>query len=60
MDALLSSDELAKVQSAAVLMGVSPQEFLRRAALALAAAMMPDGGQPAGPPVKRGLTPIDL
>lgn len=60
MDDLFSSDELAKVQSAAVLMGVTPQEFLRRAALALAAAMMPEGGQPAGPPVTRGLTSRDL
>jgi hypothetical protein len=60
VDDLFSSDELAKVQSAALLMGVSPQEFLRRAALALAAAMMPEGGHPAGPPARRGLTPLDL
>jgi hypothetical protein len=60
VDDLFSSEEQAKVQSAALLMGVSPQEFLRRAALALAAALMPDGGSPAGPPVRRGLTPLDL
>ena len=60
MDELFSSDELARVQSAALMLGVSPQEFLRRAALSLAAALLPEGGQAGPAPMKRGLTSPDL
>lgn len=60
MDDLFSSDELARVQTAALMLGVTPQEFLRRAALSLAGALLPEGGQPANPPMRRGLTSLDL
>ena len=60
MDELFSSDELARVQSAALMLGVSPQEFLRRAALSLAWTLVPEGNQPGLAPMKRGLTSTDL
>ena len=60
MDELFSSDELARVQTAALMLGVSPQEFLRRAAMSLASALLPEGGEPGLAPMKRGMTSPDL
>ncbi len=61
VDELFSSDELARVQNAAVMLGVSPQEFLRRASLALAWSLLPDAtSAPPGAYMKRGLTSPDL
>jgi len=60
VDELFSSDELARVQTAALMLGVSPQEFLRRAAMSLAAALLPEGAAGGPAPMKRGLTSTDL
>jgi hypothetical protein len=60
MDELFSSDELARVQTAALMLGVSPQEFLRRATLALAWTLVPDASNTSLAPMKRGLTSTDL
>ena len=60
MDDLFSPDELAQVQRAALILGVSQQEFLRKAGLAMAIALAPETGQPPAPAVQRGLTPLDL
>ena len=61
MDELFSSEELARVQNAALMLGVSPQEFLRRAGLAMSWALLPDAtSTPPGATMKRGFTGPDL